>query len=402
MERLPLEGYRVVDFGWVAAAPQVGGFLADMGAEVIKVESSTHWDTSRFTPDNVARNPNKDPWFHCINRGKLGITLNLSRPEAIELAKKLITKSDIVIENFTPGVMKRLGLDYESLKKIRPDIIMISMSACGQYGGFSDIMTYGPSLNGLAGLDSLVGYRGERVLGMQQPFADFNAPLHATFALLVALYRREKVGEGTYIDLAQLEPVISVEGEAIMEYTMNHRVLGTLGNFNPIMAPHNNYRCKGEDNWVSIAIKTEEEWQNLCQAIGNPPWTKEERFSNTHSRLRNLEELDKLVTEWTSQHTDYEVMEILQNAGVAAVVCMDIEKRYFDRHFTEREVFHILPDSEGENYAITAAPYKIGDIPRQPRRLAPMVGEHNSYVFGELLHLTNEEITHLQENGVIV
>ena len=398
---LPLEDYRIVDFGWVAAAPIMGGLLASAGAEVIKVESKERWDTSRFTPDNVTRNPNKDPWFHCLNRGKLSITLNLSQPKAIDLVRKLIVKSDIVVENYAPGVMKRFGLDYDSLTQIKPDIIMISMSACGQYGLFDNIVTYGPSLNGLAGVDSLVGYEDGTVLGVQQGFADFNAPLHGLFALLVALYRKEMTGEGTYIDLAQLEALICTIGEPIMEYTMNGRVLGTVGNREAGMAPHNNYPCKGEDKWVSIAIKTEEEWYNFRQATGTPSWSKDDRFADLYSRLQYQEELDKLISEWTLRHTDYEAMEIMQRAGVAAMPCMDIEERYFDPHFRERGMFLNVPDSEGDIFVLTNMPFRMSKSTASIDRPAPMIGEHNSYVFHDILGLDQEEITKLEEEKVI-
>jgi benzylsuccinate CoA-transferase BbsF subunit len=401
MVRLPLDNYRVVDFGWVAAAPLLGALLADAGAEVIKVESQARWDTSRFTPDNRSRNPNKDPWFHCLNRGKLGITLDLSKSKAIELIRELVIRSDIVIENFSPGVMQRLGLDYKSLMELKPEIIMISMSSCGQYGPFSSITTYGPSLNGLAGVDSMVGYSNEAVLGMQQPFADFNAAIHGLFAVLVALRQRQETGEGDYIDLAQLESLICPIGEAIMEYTMNGRVLGTLGNSHRTMAPHNNYPCKGEDKWVSIAVNTQKEWYNFCQALGNPAWCSDERFADSYRRLKNRSELDRLISQWTREHTDYEVTEILQQAGVAAIPCMDIEERYFDPHFEERELFLNLLDIEKDTFVLTNVPYRMSRTPGKIQRTAPMIGQHNSHVFGNILGLSQGEIARLEEERVI-
>ena len=398
---LPLEGYRVVDFGWVAAAPIMGGLLADMGAEVIKIESRARWDTSRFTPDNTDRNPNKDPWFHCLNRGKLSVTLNLSKPEAIEISKRLIEKSDIVIENFSPGIMRRYGLDYESVRKLKADIIMISMSGCGQNGPYSHLVAYGPSLNGLAGLDSMVGYENDRVLGMQQPFSDFNGPIHGVFSVLAALYHHEKTGEGGYIDLAQLETLVCVIGEGIMEYIMNGRVLGPLGNSHKIMAPHNNYRCKGDDKWISIAIKTDEEWQAFCQALDNPEWCSDERFADPYKRLQNKEELDRLITQWTENHNPHEVMEILQAKGVAAIPCMDIEDRYFNTHFTEREAFVFVNDSDGDTFAVTNTPFKMSRTQIAVQQGAPKIGEHNKYVFGDILEMDSKEIARLEEDKII-
>ncbi len=398
---LPLEGYRVVDFGWVAAAPIIGGLLADLGAEVIKIESKSRWDTSRFTPDNTARDPNKDPWFHSLNRGKLSITLNLAKPEAIELSKRLIEKSDIVIENYSPGVMRRYGLDYESLRKLKRDVIMISLSACGQDGPYSHLVAYGPSLNGLAGLDSMVGYENDRVLGMQQAFSDFNGPIHGLFSVLAALYHREKTGEGGYIDLAQLETLVSVIGEGIMEYTMNERVLSTLGNSHPKMVPHNNYRCKGDDKWVSIAINSDEEWGSFCRALGHPEWCNDERFSDLYQRFQNREDLDRLITQWTKEYSAFEVMNILQSVGVAAIPCMDVEDRYLDPHFTKSEAFVIVKDSDGEPFALTNTPFRMSRTRISVQQGAPRIGEHNRYVFADILGLDSEEITRLEGAQVI-
>ncbi len=397
----PLTGYRIVDFGWVAAAPIMGGMLADMGAEVIKVETRKRPDTSRYSPDNVTRDPEKDPWFHCMNRGKLGITVDMGQSKGVSLLKELIKVSDAVTENFSPGVMKRHGLDYDSLREIKPDIIMISLSSAGQYGPLSKIVTYGPSLNGIAGVDSMVGYKGERLLGMQQAYADYVAAIHGAFGLLSALYYRKNTGEGQYIDMAQMEALMSVFPQAFMEYFMNGRVLGTMGNSHPVMIPHNNYRCRGEDKWVSIAVNSDEEWISLCQALGEPSWIRDERFTDKYARWENIEELDKLISEWTIEHTDYEAMDILQKAGVAAAPCMDVEQRYFDPHFREREVFKEITHPQSGTFVITNTAFKMTKTPGQIRGGAPMIGEHNNYIFKDLLGLSQEEIAKLEEEKVI-
>ena len=257
MGNLPLEGYRVIDFGWAAAAPRATCLLADMGAEVIKVETRKRPDPVRFGPDNLSRDPEMDPLFHSINRNKLGILLDLKTSEGIDLIKQLVRISDVVVDNFSPGVMKRFTLEYDDLKKIKPDIIKISFPGVGREGPLADVVTYGPSLAGLAGLDSLIGYEGERVFGMQQAYADINAALFGAFAVQMGLYHRERYGEGQHIEVAQIEALLSTMPEPIMEASLNNRVLGTLGNVHPLMAVHNNYPCKGDDKWVSIAILTD-------------------------------------------------------------------------------------------------------------------------------------------------
>lgn len=401
MKKYPLQGYRITDFGWTAAAPRATCILADMGAEVIKIETRTRFDPIRFGPDNVTRDPEKDPLFHSINRNKLGITADLSYPEAIDLIKQLIKVSDVVSENFSPRVMEKYGLGYDELKKIKPDIIMISFPAIGKEGPMSDVVTYGPSLASLSGLDSMIGYFGERVIGMQQAYADINAALHGAFAVLIALRHRELYGEGQHVELSQLEALISTMAEPILEYTIARHVLGTIGNRSNIMSIHNVYRCKGDDKWVSIAIRTEEEWRAFCKAIGNPPWTKMEVFADNYRRLEHQEELDRLISQWTADKTHYEVMETLQKAGVAATPCADTEDRFLDPHFQEREV-HIPVEhpATGVDW-IPGMVCKLSKTPGGVRKPAPLLGQHNQYVFGKLLGLSKEIIARLEAEKII-
>ena len=401
MGNLPLEGYRVVDFGWAAAAPRATCLLADMGAEVIKVETRQRPDPVRFGPDNLARDPEMDPLFHSINRNKLGILLDLKTAEGIELIKQLIGISDVVVDNFSPGVMKRLTLEYEDLIKIKPDIIKISFPGVGREGPLADVVTYGPSLAGLAGLDSLIGYEGERVLGMQQAYADINAALFGAFAIQMALYHRERHGEGQHIEVAQIEALLSTMPEPIMEAGLNNRTPCTQGNRHSLMAVHNNYPCKGDDKWISIAILTEAEWKGFCKAIGDPPWTQKEDFADSDKRVKNRKKLDEHIAGWTADKPPQEVMEILQKAGVAAAPCADTEERYFDPHFQEREIIvNVEHPATGVDF-VPKVVCNLSETPGEIRRPAPLLGEHNNYVFGELLDLSQDEIEALTEKKVI-
>lgn len=401
MGNLPLEGYRVIDFGWAAAAPRATCLLADMGAEVIKVETRKRPDPVRFGPDNLTRDPEMDPLFHSINRNKLGVLLDLTTGEGVALVKRLVRISDVVVENFSPGVMERFGLDYDELKKNKPDIIMISFPGVGREGPLADVVTYGPSLAGLAGLDSLIGYAGERVLGMQQAYADINAALFGAFAIQMALYHRKRYGEGQYIEVAQIEALLSTLPEPVMAASLNQHIFGTVGNVNPMMPVHNNYPCKGDDKWVSIAIYSDEEWEGFCRAIGEPGWTKSEDFKDSHKRTLNRKKLDGCIAEWTVDKTPHEVMEILQKAGVAAAPCADTEDRYFDPHFQEREIIVSVDHPVTGVDFIPKVVCNLSETPGQIRRPAPLLGEHNNYVFGELLGLSEEEIEALVEKKVI-
>ena len=401
MSDFPLDGYRIIDFGWAAAAPRATCLLADMGAEVIKIETRKRPDPVRFGPDNLERNPEMDPLFHSINRNKLSILLDLTYSESIELIKRLVRISDVVVDNFSPGVMKRFTLDYEELKKYKPDIITVSFPGVGSEGPLADVVTYGPSLAALAGLDSLIGYEGERVLGMQQAYADINASLHGAFAIQIALYHREKYGKGQHIEVAQIESLLSTMPEPIMEFSINRRTLSTLGNVNNIMPVQNNYPCKGEDKWVSLAILTEEEWEGFCKAIGDPPWTKRDEFADGYKRSLNRKELDRLIGEWTTGKTPNEVMEILQKAGVAAAPCADTEDRFLDPHFQERQnIVNVEHSVTGVDFVPNVV-CKLSETPGEIRRPAPLLGEHNDYVFGELLGLSKDEIERLIQEKII-
>ena len=391
----------MINFGWVFAGPYLASMLGDLGAEVIKAETRSRVDSMRLSPDNLDKDPDRDPWFHSGVRNQLSVTIDMAKPEAIPVLKNLVRISDIVIENFSPRVMKEHALDYESLVAVNPAIIMISLPAAGGYGPLRDAQTYGPSLTGLAGIDSMVGYYGERVLGLQQAYADINSSLHGAFSVMAALYYRKRTGKGQHIDMAQLEAVLSTAGEAVLEYTMNGRVLGTLGNRHPTMCPHNNYRCKGDDKWVSIAVQTEEEWKAFCEAIGNPPWVQDERFADRYSRIKNQEELDKLISQWTINYTYYEIMETLQKFGVAAAPCLDTEGRFFDPHLQARQTYmEVEHPATGVDWVANSAWIMSGN-PTEIHHRSPLFGEHNNYVFRELLAMTDEEITRLEEQKVI-
>lgn len=405
MTQSALEGVRVINFGWIWAAPVMGHLLADFGAEVIRVESSSRPCIFRRIMPLVGTEPgpNLNGHWQNWNRGTLGITANWKKPEAVELLKRLVAKSDVVIENFPPRVLKGRGLDYESLVKVKPDLIMISLPAVGQTGPLKDIMTFGPSLGSIAGIASLLGYPDTGEASFEYCYTDSIASVTGVFLILSCLRHRNLTGEGQFIDMGQSEASSCLIGESIMDYTMNDRVMGFQGNFSRWMAPHNLYPCKGEDRWVSIAIKTEDEWDNFCRAIGNPPWAKEDRFADNFSRLRNRKDLDRLVSEWTIEHTPYEVMEILQRVGVAAMPSLDDDERCFtDPHHEARESFVDIktPDIE-EPVPIYNVPWKLSETPGTIRDRAPTIGQHNDYVYGEILGLSKEEITRLTERKVI-
>ncbi len=399
----PLQGLRVLDFGWVLAGAIPGMVLADMGAQVIKVETRQRLDYMRQGRPLIGeeRDPELNPMFHNVNRSKLSITLNTTHPEAIDLARQLAGRCDVVIENFSPGVMDRLGLGYEDLKKHKPDIIMASISSNGQTGPLRDLRAYAPSIGALAGLDSTLGYQGERPLGLKHAYADITGALHAVFAITAALLNRTRTGQGRYIDLSMLRATVATMGIGLSEYALTGRVMEPKGNYDPVMAPYNNYPCLGEDKWVSVAVRTEEEWLGLVQAMGNPGWAQGENFVSKFQRLKHRKELDAHLAAWTSTRTAEDVTKTLQANGVAAAPVMDAEERLADPHFQERGLYREIEHPSLGQEPVFNLMWKLSRTPSSIRRHAPLMGEHNQQVFGDILGMPSEEINRLEEAKVL-
>ncbi len=399
----PLSGYRVLDFGWVLAGAIPGMVLSDMGAEVIKVETRQRMDYMRLGRPIIGDQPDpeQNPMFHNVNRGKLSVTLNTTRPEAVELARGLVAHCDVVIENFSPGVMERLGLGYDELSRINPRIVMASISSNGQSGPLRDLRAYAPSVGALAGLDSTLGYEGGRPLGLKHAYADICGALHSVFAITAALYQRKRTGRGRSIDISMLRATVATMGAGLMEYEMTGRVMGPQGNHDPVMAPYGNYPCQGEDAWVSIAVRTEEEWQGLRRSLGSPAWTEAPEFSSRYARLKNRRELDARVGEWTRSRTPLEVTELLQAQGVAAFPVMGAEDRLFDPHFQARGLYSDIEHPSLGTEPVFNLMWRLSRTPPRIHRHAPLLGEHNLDVFGGLLGMTEQEVRRLEGEQVI-
>ncbi len=399
----PLRGYRVLDFGWVLAGAIPGMVLADMGAEVIKIETRQRMDYMRLGRPIIGDQPDpeQNPMFHNVNRGKLSVTLNTTKPEAIDLALRLAEECDVVIENFSPGVMDRLGLSYSDLSGVNPRLVMASISSNGQTGPLRDLRAYAPSVGALAGVDSTLGYDGERPLGLKHAYADVCGAVHAVFAITAALYQRQRTGRGQFIDVSMLRATVATMGAGLMEYELTGRVMTPRGAHDPVLAPYGNYPCAGDDTWVSIAVGAEPEWQGLKEAMGNPPWTEEPDFASRYARLRHRKELDRHLSEWTPAFSAEDITELLQSHGVAAFPVMGAEERLFNPHFLERGLY-----SDIEHPSLGAEPifnlmWKLDGQPPAIRRHAPLLGEHNREVLGGLLGISNEEISRLEEEQVL-
>ena len=399
----PLERYRVLDFGWVLAGALPGMILADMGAEVIKVETRQRMDYMRLGRPIIGDEPDPEqhPLFHNVNRGKLSIAVNTTKPEAIDLIKGLVSHCDVVVENFSPGVMDRLGLGYDVLSGIKPDIVMASISSNGQTGPLRDLRAYAPSIGALSGLDSTMGYEGERPLGLKHAYADIAGALHSVFAIVSALHQKERTQKGQYIDVSMLRATVATMGIGLMEYELTGNVMAPKGNYDPVMAPYGNYPCQGDDAWVSIAVRTEEEWQGLKVAMGEPAWCEETRFESRYSRQENRRELDENLATWTRARTAEDITEQLQVNGVAALPVMGAEDRLFNPHFKDRGLYSDIEHPSLGTEPIYNIMWNLEQTPPSIRRHAPLLGEHNQQIFGGLLSMGKEDIARLEEDQVL-
>ncbi len=386
-----LHNIRILDFSWVLAGPYATRILADFGAEVIKVQPLQPEAEDKFSRG----------YYNTWNRNKLGITLNLNKPPGIALAKRLVGISDAVVENFTPRVMANWGLDYPDLKKVKPDLIMLSMSTMGQTGPWRDYVGFGPTVQAFSGITHLTSFPGKPPVGLGYSYADHIASLMACLALLGAMEYRQRTGEGQYIDVSQVEAMSSLLGSAILDYTLNGREVEPVGNSSTRAAPHGVYRCQGDDRWCAIAVFSDEEWQGFKRALGTPPWIEDERFATLSGRVKNAEELDRLVEVWTRERTAEEVMALLQEQGVAAGVVQDAGDLASDPQLKARGFFIELDHPELGKTISDATPIKLADTPARYVRAAPVQGQDNDYVYKQLLGLNEDEIAELRGQGVI-
>lgn len=414
MPELPLKGIRVVDLSMWFAGPMCTRLLADMGAEVIKIESLRHIDPWRgsVNPQRIrfglidlpprARPYDCSPGFNLQNRNKYGITLDLQTPQAKEILKKLIKISDVLVENYSPRVMPKLGLDYNTLKEINPQLIMMSLPALGSTGPDKDYLAFGQTIDCLSGMAYLTGYLGEEpMLQSGLSYGDPLSGLNSAFAVVSALLYRRRTGKGQHIELSQVEGLVAFNADSILDYTMNGRVRDRIGNRDCSIAPQGTYRCQGVDQWVSISVPSDNVWHSFCRAIGEPPWSKDERFADVLGRYENQDELDKLIESWTILHDHYEVMYILQAAGVPAGPVLDAGESVAEPHLNARGVFETVTHREAGTYPYIGAFAKFSKTPITIRMPAPCVGEHNEYVLGGLLGMSREEMAELEKANII-
>ncbi len=393
---------KMVDFGWVGVGPLTSQYLAGLGATVVRVESKLRPDMIRSSPPFKDGIPgiNRSAFWIDTNENKYGVTLNLVHPKATEVALRLVKWADVITSGFTPGVMERWGLSYQECCKVRPDIIVLNTSQQGQTGPHKQYRGAGPNMTALAGIDYVSGWPDREPILVYAPYSDqLNCRITGLLVMAALDYRR-RTGEGQYIDQSQFEGSLQYLAPLLLDYTVNKRVMERMGNRDPNAAPHGAYPCRGEDRWCVIAVFNDQEWHSFCQVIGNPEWTQDSKFATLSARKENEEELDALVAEWTQGYTPEQVMAMMQAAGVAAGVAQDMKDVHSDPQLKHRSHFMTITHSEIGPHLYEARPYKLSKTPEGSFRGAPCIGEHNEYVYKELLGMSDDEIADLMAEGV--
>lgn len=408
MSTPPLQGIRVLEMAQNVAVPMGTRILASMGAEVIKVESSKRVDPVRtvwFT-ENAATGAfwNKGGYGHEQNAGKRGIALDLTTRPGQDLFKRLVQQSDVVVENFTPRVTANWGLAYEDLKKVNPSIVMLSNTGYGRGGPWENYKALGMSLEGTSGIAHVTGYPGRPPMRSGLAYPDTPTGYMAAFAILAALSHRRRTGRGQWIDMSMYEVCVSLLPEATMDFSINGREATRRGNAHPSLAPYGAYRCQGRDQWVTIAVASEEEWKSLCRTMGKPTLAGDPRFADSASRCGHRAEIDALVEEWTSQRRRDEIVATLQAAGIAAGGALTNREVMLDRHMKAREFFeHVTYTGEMKDLGsrvLPGRPWLMTERGTPARRPSPALGEHTDEVLTELLGLTQAELSDLAKQGI--
>ena len=422
---LPLKGVRVVDLSWVFAIPYAGAYLADLGAEVIKVDShhDQFMDTTRTItgpfPDN---DPGWPHWerggtFHTLNRGKLSLAVDLRAEEAQTLVKELVGVSDVVLENFTPRVMRRFCLDYASLRLYRPDLIMVSNTGFGHSGPWSNFGAMASSLEPTHGTGAYMGYldtdpEGRGVPGsvpnkMGNSYTDFLATWTALGAVLASLLYRARTGRGVWTDLAMYQVGAAFIGEGLLDFSYNGRRAKRIGNRHDFIVPHGCYPCQGHDEWVTLAVRDDAEWNSFRGILERTTESRDigqEKFATPLSRLEHQDELDEVISRWTSTRGQYQVMETLQAAGIPAGPVLNARGLLVDPHFRAREFFESVEHPKATGLGrreYIGRGWKLSGNDLSMKGPAPLLGEDNRYLLGEVLGLSSSKIDALYQEGLV-
>lgn len=400
---LPLRDVKVCDLMWVMAGPASTRVLADYGATVVRVESPTRIDAARTVGpfQNNLTDPDSSALWNNNNAGKYGITLDLSKPRAREVVFDLVRWADVVTESFSPKAMRAWGLEYEALRKVRPDLIMLSTCLMGQSGPLARFAGFGNLAASLAGFYNLCGWGDRAPAGPFGAYTDYVAPRFTAAAILAALDHRRRTGEGQYIDQSQAESALHFLTPALLDYSVNGRVAGRVGNYDPGYAPHGVYPAAGDDRWVAIACGTDNHWRSLCAAMERPDLHGDSRFATFDDRQENRAEVDAIVAEWSAKLDRHEIESMLQERGVPASAVQDSADCVGDSQLKHRGHFVELAHPTLGKTVVEGTRFHLSRTGAIVERAAPTLGQHNSYVMEKILGYSEQQITGLVADGVL-
>ena len=402
MLKSPLEGIKVVDFSWSVVGPTISMFLSYYGAQVVKIESVHSPEVTRHSApfkDGVV-GINRSFAFSAHNTNKFSIRLNLKHPMGRDIAFKLVSWADIAVQSATDGTLKRLGISYGDLKKVKSNIIALNTTNQGETGPYSNQPGYGDAVVALAGFPEVTGWPDNEPSLPPGAYTDSVTPWFGCLAILAALEYRKKTGKGQHIDIAQLETGLHMLMPAALMHSANNEIMQRVGNRSLTKAPHGVYRCMGKERWCAIAVASEEEWQNLCKVLSNPDLSDNPKFSTMSLRKKNEYELDSIIESWTVNLSPEEVMTRLQKAGVAAGIVKNIKDLHEDPQLMHREHFKTMKHPELGEYSIEMPPMRLSENSIELKHHAPCLGEHTSYVCCELLGMTDKEFVQLHSENV--
>ncbi len=408
MTKKPFEGVKIVQLCWAGVGVYTLNYLSHFGATTVRVETATRPDPVRlfapFAPTQKEGEPlglERSAFFSITHTApEYGISLNFKQPEAIEIFKKLVAWADVVGEGFPTGVMDKLGLDYEGLKKVNPEIIMFRTCGYGHTGPMADQPGFGSILTAVTMMDTMVGYPDRPPVPPSTYYTDQLSPMYATLSIMAALDYRRRTRKGQYIDHAQIEAGLNYMTPLILDYQANDRELALKGNKCDYAAPHGIYKCRGEDRWVAIAVMTDEEWQSFIGAIGGPEWAKDRKYDTAVGRVKNGDELDRQVEAWTVNHPPEHIQETLQKAGVGAGLVANAKDLDEDRQLNHYNFYRELDHPYmGRLRYYHPDPIKLSAAEADINRPV-LVGEHTDYVCTEILGIPRHEVERLREKGI--
>jgi crotonobetainyl-CoA:carnitine CoA-transferase CaiB-like acyl-CoA transferase len=400
---LPLKDIKICDFMWVMAGPASTRILADYGATVVRIESPTRVDTARTLQPYHGNQlgPDSSGLFANCNAGKFGISLDLGNPSARAVVYDLVRWADVVTESFSPKAMRAWGFDYETIRKINPRVIMLSSCLMGQTGPLAKIAGFGNMAAAIAGFTNLTGWPDRAPCGVFGAYTDYLAPRFTAASILAALDHRRRTGEGQYIDQSQAECALHFLGPAILDYTVNGRVEERAGNCDAAFAPHGVYPAAGDDQWVAIVCRDDDDWRNLCAAMNNEDLARDSRYASAAGRLEHRDAIDSLIAKWSSKLDRAAIESALQSLGVPAHQVQNSADAYRDPQFVHRGHFVALDHPSLGKFTVEGPRAKLSRTPAGVRRAAPALGQDNQHVLENILGYDETRISELAASGAL-